>query len=135
MLFKRTLITSMGQDIPGKSRLGTGEMTNIRVAEVTTDANQTITVDQLSGGAICYTGFSAGRNLTTPTAAQILAAATDMDIGDSFSVTISIQDAFAGTWVAGVGVTLGGRATVPASSSSYVVVTKTSATTVTWYVL
>lgn len=135
MLFKRVQITSMGQDVPGKSRLGTGEISNIRVTEVTADANQTITVDQMAGGAICYTGFSAGRNLTTPTAALILAAATDMDIGDSFSLTVSIQDAFAGTWVAGTGVTLGGRATVPASSSCYVVVTKTSATTVTWYAL
>jgi hypothetical protein len=58
-----------------------------------------------------------------------------MDIGDSFSLYVSIQDAFAGTWVAGTGVTLAGRATTPASSMSIVVVTKTSATTVKWTVL
>lgn len=136
MLFKRPRITSMGNEILQQAAAGAGIMDNISVTEVSADANQTLTVAQMSGGAILYTGFSTGRNLTTPTAAQILAAATDMDIGDSFSFIVSIQDAFAGTWVAGdADVTLAGRATTPASSWSMVVVTKTSATTVRWTVL
>ncbi len=135
MLFKRPRITSMGNEILQQAAAGAGIMDNISVTEIATDANQTLTVAQMSGGAILYTGFSAGRNLTTPTAALILAAATDMDIGDSFSFIVSIQDAFAGTWVAGTDVTLAGRATTPASSWSMVVVTKTSATTVRWTVL
>jgi hypothetical protein len=125
----------MGNEILQQAAAGAGIMDNISVTEIATDANQTLTVAQMSGGAILYTGFSAGRNLTTPTAALILAAATDMDIGDSFSFIVSIQDAFAGTWVAGTDVTLAGRATTPASSWSMVVVTKTSATTVRWTVL
>ena len=132
MLFKRAQITSMGQEVPARVRQGAGEVSNLSVSTVATDAAVTMTVDQMAGGAIVYSGFTAGRVITTPTAALILAAATDMDIGDSFSFTVSITPAFAGTWSAGVGVTLAGRATVPASSSSYVVVTKTSSTTVTW---
>jgi hypothetical protein len=57
-----------------------------------------------------------------------------MDIGDSFSIIVSVVPAFAGTWTAGVGVTLSGRATTPASSWSIVTVTKTAAATVTWNV-
>ncbi len=136
MLFKRARITSKGAELPQAAAAGSGLMSNIAIFETAADANQTLTIAQMSGGAILYTGFSAGRNLTTPTAALILAAAPDMDIGDSFSFLVSIQDAFAGTWVAGDGnVTLAGRATTPASSWSYVVVTKTSATTVRWTVL
>jgi hypothetical protein len=116
-------------------RQGDGILANISPVEVTADTAQTLTVAQIAGGAINYTGFSAGRNLTTPAAADILAAYPDMDVGDSFSFLVSIQDAFAGTWVAGAGVTLAGRATTPASSWSWVVVTKTSDTTVTWRVL
>lgn len=135
MLFNRAQITSAGMELPQRSGAGSGMLGNLSVAEVTTDVNQTLTIAQMSGGAINYTGFTAGRNLTTPTAVEILAAAPDMDIGDSFSFLVSIQDAFAGTYVAGVGVTLAGRATTPASSWSWIVVTKTSVTTVSWRVL
>jgi len=134
MLFKRVDHTSMY--VPGMSRsgIGTGLFANIRPVAVATDANVTLTVDQMAGGMIQYTGFTAGRNLTTPTAALILAAATDMDVGDAFSFIVSVVPAFAGTWVAGTGVTLAGRATVPASSWAIVTVTKLSATTVEWRV-
>jgi len=135
MLFKRTLINS-DSSLPMPSRQGTGMMDNVSVLEVTADAAQTITTAQMAGGAILYTGFSAGRNLTTPTAALLVAATPNMDIGDSFNFMVSIQDAFAGTWVAGdAGVTLRGRTTTPASSWSMVVVTKTGAATFDWIVL
>lgn len=135
MLFKRVQHTSMGQDVPMKSGNGTGLFSNVRIASKTTDANHTLTVDEMAGGAVYYSALSAGRQVTTPTAAAILAAATDMDIGDTFSFLVSIQDAFALTWVAGVGVTLDGRTTTPASSFSWIVVEKLSATTVKWTVL
>lgn len=135
MLFKRVQHTAMGQDIPGKSGNGTGVLANIKLTSKTTDANHTLTVDEMAGGAVYYSALSAGRTVTTPTAALILAAATDMDIGDTFSFLVSIQDAFAITWAAGVGVTLAGRATTPASSWSWILVEKTSSTTVTWTVL
>lgn len=134
MGFLRNLVSSAAT-LTRPARQGDGLLAHVSVEVVTADANQTLTVAQISKGAINYTGFSAGRNLTTPTAALILAAFPDMDIGDTYSFLVSIQDAFAGTWVAGTGVTLGGRATTPASSWSWIVVEKTSSTAVTWTVL
>ena len=134
MGFLRTLVGNAAS-LLRPLRQGDGILANISVVEVTTDTNQTLSIEQIAGGAINYTGFTAGRNLTTPTAAQILAAYPDMDIGDSFSFLVSIQDGFAGTWVAGDSVTLRGRATTPASSWSWVVVTRNSTTGVTWRVL
>lgn len=135
MLFKRVQYTAGGQEIPGKSSVGTGLIGNVSITSKTTDANHTITVAEMAGGVIYYSALSAGRTVTTPTAALILAAAPDMDVGDTFMLIVSIQDAFAITWAAGTGVTLLGRATTPASSNSIIVVEKTSATTVNWTVL
>ena len=133
MLFKRPLIEA-GTVMPAKMRAGDGFLGNPIVTEKTTNADHTITVAEMSTGVLYYSALSAGRAVTTPTAALILAAAPDMDIGDSFCFLVSIQDAFAITWAAGTDVTLAGRATTPASSSTWIVVTKTSATTVTWFV-
>ena len=102
---------------------------------IATDANLTLGISDIAGGAVMFTGFTAGRIVTTPTAAQIAAAAPDMDIGDSFSFTISVVPAFAGTFAAGTGVTLAGRTAVPASGNVYVVVTKTGAAAFTWTAL
>ena len=135
MLFKRNLLSSMqNSGLREPSRAGSGFQGNISPAVVATDAAMTMTVAEMAGGMVQYSSLSAGRVVTTPTAALILAAATDMDIGDSFSFIVSAVAAFAVTWGAGVGVTLAGRATTPASSWSIVTVVKTSATTVTWYV-
>ena len=135
MLFKRINYVAMGQEVPGRSSVGTGMFGNVVINSKTTDANHTLTVAEMAGGVVYYSALSAGRQVTTPTAALILAAATDMDIGDTFMFIVSIQDAFAITWVAGTNVTLDGRATTPASSNSIIVVEKTSATTVKWTVL
>lgn len=132
-LFLRPLVTDKGS-LPRPMRSGDGFLGNLQKTEKTTNADHTITVAEMSTGLLYYSALSAGRSVTTPTAALILAAATDMDVGDSFSLVVSIQDAFAITWVAGVGVTLTGRATTPASSFSIIVVTKLSSTTVEWFV-
>ena len=132
-LFNRVMATNRA-GLPEVGRQGQGLLGNISITSKTTDANHTITVAEMSGGMIYYSALSAGRNVTTPTAALILAAAPDMDIGDSFSFIVSIQDAFAITWVAGDSVTLVGRATTPASSFSIITVTKLTATTVQWHV-
>lgn len=139
MGFNRALITSNGS-LPRPLRQGDGILANITVFEIATDAAQTLTVDQISFGAILYTGFSAGRNLTTPTGAALTAGFPDMEVGDSFCFVVSIQDAFAGTWVAGdANVILAGRATTPASSWSLVNVTRRADSGVTrqytWTVL
>lgn len=133
MLFKRVLSTN-NSGLPQIGRQGQGLMANIDITSKTTDANHTLTVAEMSGGMVYYSALSAGRIVTTPTAALILAAAPDMDIGDSFSFFVSIQDAFAITWAAGTDVTLVGRTTTPASSWSLITVTKLTATTVQWHV-
>lgn len=134
MLFKR-ILASNAAGLPQVGRQGLGMVGNIAIASKTTDADHTITVAEMSGGCIYYSALSAGRAVTTPTAALILAACPDMDIGDSFCFWVAIQDAFAITWAAGTDVTLAGRATTAASSSSLIVVTKTAAATVNWHVL
>lgn len=134
-LFNRVL-TAASTNLPAPSRQGMGFVgTHLDPLYIATDAAITLTVADIARGAIMFTGFSAGRNITTPTAAAILAAAPEMDIGDSFMFLVSIQDAFAGTWVAGTGVTLQGYPTTVASGKSLIVVKKLSATTVEWSVL
>jgi len=132
MPFVRTIVQDGG--LERIMRAGDG-WDNPVLAVVSADANATITAPQIIGGVIQYTGFTVGRNLTTDTAANILAAMPTMDISDSLGFTISIIPAFAGTFVAGTGVTLAGRPTCPAATSVTVYITKTSATTVLWTVL
>jgi hypothetical protein len=124
MPINRALISSLG-GIPRPMRDGDGIIANIRVFEVAADSNQIINITQMQYGAVLFTGFSAGRNLTTPNGAALTLGFPDMDIGDSMCFVVSIQDAFAGTWVAGdANVILAGRATTPASSWSLVNVTR-----------
>jgi hypothetical protein len=134
MGMKRVLTQDAGSP-PSVAGPASGLMSNILPVEVTADTNQTITNAQISAGAVYYTGFSAGRNLTVPTAAVLLQTFGDMSIGDTITMFVSIQDAFAGTWVTATGVTLRGRATTPASSFSVVCITRTGAATFDWTVL
>jgi hypothetical protein len=135
MLFTRTLVANaLSGGLPERSRSGSGLLANLLPLLVATDAAIGLTIAQISTGLLQFTGFTAGRVVTTPTAALILAAAPDMDIGDSFSFIVSVVPAFAATWAAGVGVTLTGRATTPASSWSVVTVTRTGAATHNWNV-
>lgn len=135
MLFKRALISNASNGgIPERTRQGSGLLENIAWSVIATDAPLTLTVAQMAGGGVQFSSFSAGRAVTTPTAVAILTACADMDIGDSFSFFVSCVAAFAATHTAGVGVTLAGRATTPASSWSIVTVTKLSSTTVEWRV-
>lgn len=97
---------------------------------IATDANRTITVTDIAAGVLAFTGFTAGRNLTTDTAANILAANPLLEIGECISLQVGISTAFAGTLVAGAGVTLKGKAAVPASSNATIYLTRTGATTV-----
>lgn len=131
-MFNRAKIRDSG-GLEISMRASRGFVSNASVKSIATDGDVALAASDLSGGIVQLTGFTGGHNLTTPTAAAILAAAPDMDIGDSFELRVSMTVAFAATWVAGDGnVTLKGRATVPASTSMMVIVTKTSATTVDW---
>ena len=131
-LFKRVL-TGQGAGLPNIYAPGNGLFANLIPTLISTDAALTLTTAQMVGGLVIFTGFTAGRAVTTPTATQILAAAPDMDIGDSFSFFASVTTAFAATWTAGTGITLTGRATLPASTVLQVItVTRTGAATFTW---
>lgn len=96
---------------------------------VSADANYTMTVNDLARGYINFSNFTAGRNITVPTAAAIIAAVPNMNVGDSVQVEIGITAAFAGTMVTATGITLKGKAAVPASGRAVVLFTKTSGTT------
>lgn len=131
-LMKRVL-TGQGAGLPSIYAQAAGLFANLLPKLIATDAALTLLTADIAGGQVTFTGFTAARAVTTPTAAQILAAAPDMDIGDSFSFFASVTTAFAANWTAGAGVTLAGRATLPASSTLQVItVTKTGAATVTW---
>lgn len=131
-IFNRANLVSQGS-LMQRARSGDGWLANVLVATLA-DAAGTVTVAQMAGGAL-QGDFTAGRALTTPTAALILAAAPDMDIGDAFVIMVSMVAANAATWTGGVGVTLLGRATSLASTSGFIVVTRTGAATVSWNVL
>lgn len=122
-------------NIQFKSKAGDGFFSMPGLTSIATDAAATLTTAQVLGGMIQFTGFTAGRNITTPTAADFLAALPEMDIGDTFLAHVSITTAFAGTWVAGAGVTLAGRATTPASTHTFVLIEKLSDTTIRWTVI
>ena len=114
------------------SRSGDSMLETVSPLIIAADANDTLTVAKLATGAISYSGFSAGRTLTTDTAANIAAAFPNMDIGDCFLVELAVSTAFAGTFSAGAGVTLKGKATVVASGHCHVYVVKTGAATFDW---
>ena len=105
------------------------------VKTVSADANYTITATDIAGGVLAFTGFTAGRNLTTDTAANIIAAFPQLNVGEAVVLQVGISVAYAGTLVAGTDVTLAGKATVVASGSAFLYFTKTSATTVTLTVI
>lgn len=130
-------VRAMVQDggLARNARVGDGLISHPAVTVVTADANDIVTVDKIAGGVIQYTGFSAGRNLTTDSAANIIAAFPNMDIGDTLELIVSVTTAFAGTWVAGAGVTLAGRATVLANTQQTVIIAKTGAAAVGWRAL
>ena len=136
MSFVRPII----QDASGlmrNARAGDGHVVGagISITAVTADANDTLTAAKVAAGAVAYTGFTAGRNITADTAANYLAAFPNMDIGDAVGVHVAITTAFAGTLVTATGVTLKGRATIVANGSSMIYIVKTSATTVDLWVM
>jgi len=112
------------------ARPGDG-VNNPLIVTQATDSNQTLTVAAMAGGVYQRAGMTAGRSDTTDTAANIIAAFPNMDIGDSMVLVISVSVAFTLTLLAGAGVTLAGATTVIANSMRLFLVTKTGAATVT----
>lgn len=120
-------IISRSNGLAGDTRSGDSLISPNRVTVVAADAAYTLTVTDVANGVIQFTGLTAGRNLTTPSAAALTAAFPEVDIGESIELRVSITTAFALTMVAGASVTLAGLATVPASSSRHLMFTRTAA--------
>lgn len=133
-LFKRPIISN-GQNLPRPGFAGAGWLANPKPILVATDAALTYTIDQISSGWLTFTGFTAARVTTTPTAADIIAAmGDDFQIGDTYVFLVSVATAFAATMGAGAGVTLRGSAAIEAGTFAFIAITRTGAATVDWNV-
>lgn len=112
-----------------QARIGDGFLANPLITTVTTAGNLTITVPAILGGVARFTGAAGAVTYTTPTAALLLAAMPDMDIGDTYVFTIVNTAAQAATIAGGTDVTaVAGNLVVNADSKTFGL-TKTSATT------
>lgn len=96
---------------------------------IAADAAATLDVAKIVRGAILFTGLTAGRNLTVDTAANLVAAFPGMNIGEAICVRVGVSTAFALTLVTAAGITLKGRATVPASTTMHIYFVRTGAAT------
>lgn len=128
-MFARALIKQNGS--VREARVGDGILSMLRPTTNTTDAAATITAAAILGGLWVHSGHTASRTDTTDTAALILAAMPDMDIGDTVLFKVSSGAAFTIVVAGGVGVTASGNLTVLANGSKDFLLTKTSATTMT----
>jgi len=111
------------------ARAGDGFLQAVSPIVITADAVDTLNVTKIAAGLVAYTGLTAARVLTTDTAANLVAAFPFLDIGDSIALQVGISTAFAGTLGAGTGVTLRGKAAVPASGSAILYFIRTGAAT------
>lgn len=91
----------------------------------------TLTAAGIVGRLITRTGSTAAYTDTTATAALIIAAMPNANVGDSFEFSIKNMVAFDETLAAGVGATLAGLSVVPPLSVGTFLCVVTAATTVT----
>lgn len=97
--------------------------------------NQDITVAQIMGGIAQFTGAAGAVAYTLPTAASLLAAMPDMDIGDTYLFAVSNTAAQAATITTNTGITLSGNSAVVNATMKWVLLEKTSATAMNAVVL
>ena len=131
MGFSRAVISEKG--LNRKARAGDGALMHLRRTNQTTDSNQTISVAAILGGLYTRSGTNTNRTDTTETAANILAAMPEMDIGDTYAFMVSNATANPLVIAGGTNVTASGNLTVPTLVSKWFVLEKTSATTMTLY--
>lgn len=128
-MFNRPLVRAGGQIREG--RVGDGTMSHLRVTTNSGAGAQNITIPQILGGVALFTGAAGAVAYTFPTAAAILAACPDMDIGDTISFFLCNTAAQTATFNgAAAGVTFAGFTTVNAATRQCII-EKTSGTTVT----
>lgn len=114
------------------ARCGDGWLGMIRRTDNSTDANSTITSAMILGGLYTRSGTNTSRTDTTDTAANILAAMPDMDIGDTYMFMVAnLTGTNAVTIAGGTGVTASGNLSVLALTTKWFLLTKTSATAMT----
>ena len=115
------------------AKLGDGAVipSKLPIKEVVTlaDATATLTAANLVTQGILKITPTAGRNLTTPTAAQIIALLTGYQLGTSFEFTVVVEAGYDVQILAGTNVTLIGKRVINDSSSTFLV-TVTSPTAV-----
>ena len=115
------------------AKLGDGAVipSKLPIKEVVTlaDATATLTAANLVTQGILKITPTAGRNLTTPTAAQIIALLTGYQLGTSFEFTVVVEAGYDVQILAGTNVTLIGNMVMNDSSSTFLV-TVTSPTAV-----
>lgn len=131
---------TVGQDV--QDMQGAGYTTfnpNPQDVQVATVGNMTLTVGQFAPAAggqdatLELTGTQTGAfNVTTPTAAQILAALSNPLPGQTYKLRVVNQSSanFTGTLVGGTGVTITGTATIAQNTWRDFIVTITSATAI-----
>lgn len=98
---------------------------------ITTVGAGALTAAALVGGVITRTGPTAAYTDTTNTAAQIIAALPNGNVGQSWEVTIKNTVPFAATLAGGTDVTLSGQTIIPPNSVGRFLLTVATATTVT----
>ena len=114
------------------SGTGTGVATT-NTAISTTTSTGTLTAAGIVGGLITRTGPTAAFTDTTDTAANIIAAMNSQVVGNSWTLRLVNDTAYADTLAAGSGVTLSGQTVVPPNSWAEFLVTYSAAGAVTMY--
>jgi len=117
-----------------QARIGDGFLANPLISSVSTAGNLTLTVAAVLGGIAQFTGAAGAVAYTLPTAADLIAAMPDMDVGDSYVFAIQNTAAQVATVTTNTGITLSGNVTINAATK-FVVLTKTSSTAMTACVL
>jgi hypothetical protein len=128
MGMKRVMVQDAG--IVRPARAGDGALEHNEIITNASAGNQTITIPQVLAGVALFTGAAGAVAYTTPTAADIIAALPELDIGDTYTFRLCNTAAQTATITAGTGVTLAGFTTVNAATRTCIV-RKTAATTVT----
>lgn len=129
-MFHRACIHKGG--IESEMRVGDGFAANPRYVLNSAAGAQTISLNQILGGIAAFSGAAGAVTYTTDTAANILAAMPDMDIGDTYVFMLSNTAAQTATIAGGTDVTASGNLTVNATSKMFVL-EKTAATTMNLY--
>lgn len=129
-MFVRTQVYEKG--LARKSRAGDGLLTAAQRTVNASAGAQTISVAQILGGVAVFTGATSAVTYTSATAADLIAAMPDMDIGDTYMFVLSNTAAQAATIAGGTGVTASGNLVVNATAKFFLL-EKTSATTMNLY--